>query len=102
MSFSWPAILVSLEGATDSDIHAINQAMEKGPAARTAIPDSRAAISAVNFANIRVQQNVIRRLKSPEFGSTLAVGKDLSDPSLSIGSKIKWRRGWDSNPRRRK
>jgi hypothetical protein len=37
-----------LEGATDSDIHAIKQAREERPAARAAIPNIRAAISAVN------------------------------------------------------
>jgi flavorubredoxin len=30
-----------LEGATDSDIHAIKQAMQRRPAARAAIPDQR-------------------------------------------------------------
>jgi hypothetical protein len=88
-----------LDGATAADIQTIKQAMEKRPAARAAIPDSRAAISAVNFASTRAQQIVIRSLKSPEFGSRLAVGKDLSDASLRNDSKIKWRRGWDSNPR---
>jgi hypothetical protein len=91
--------MLTLEGATETDIQAIKQAMEKGPAARAAIPDSRAAISAVNFARIRAQQIVIRPLKSPDFGSSLAVGKVPSDSSLRNASKIKWRRGWDSNPR---
>ena len=54
-----------LEGATEADIHAIKQAMQMRPVralrdARTAIPDARAAISAINFANNRVQQIVIR------------------------------------------
>jgi hypothetical protein len=84
-----------LEGATDADIHAIKKAMEKRPDARAAIPDSRAAIFALNFASIRAQQILIRPLKSPEFGSRLAAGKDLSDSSLRNDSKIKWRRGWD-------
>jgi integrase len=88
-----------LEGATDADIHAIKKATEKGPSTLVAIPDSRAAISAVNFASIRAQQIVIRPLKSPEFGSSLAVGKVPSDSSLRNDSKTKWRRGWDSNPR---
>ena len=88
-----------LNGATAADIQAIKQAMGKRSAARAAILDSRAAISAVNFASIRAQQIVIRPLKSPEFGSRLAVGKDLSDSSLRNDSNIKWRRGWDSNPR---
>jgi hypothetical protein len=80
-------------------LQAIKQAMEKRPAARAAFLDSRAAISAVNFASIRTQQIVIRPLKSPEFGSSLAVGK--SRTSLSTGNDLenKWRRGWDSNPR---
>jgi hypothetical protein len=84
-----------LDGATGADIHAIKKAMERRPAPRAAIPGSRAAISAVNFASIGPQQIVIRPLKSPEFGSSLAVGKDLSDSSLGNDSKIKWRRGWD-------
>jgi hypothetical protein len=84
-----------LEGATEADIHAIKKAMEKKPFARAAFLDSRTAISAVNTASNRVTQIVIRPLKSPEFGSSLAVGKDLSDSSLRNASKIKWRRGWD-------
>ncbi len=84
-----------LEGATDADIHAIKKAMEKRPDARAALLDSRTAISAANAVSNRVTQIVIRRLKSPEFGSSLAVGKDLSDSSLRNDSKIKWRRGWD-------
>ena len=55
-----------LEGATDSDIHAIRQAMEKRPAARAAFLDSRTAISAVSFAKDRVKQIVIRPPESPE------------------------------------
>ena len=88
-----------LEGATDSDIHAIKQVMGKRPAVRTAIYDSRSAISAVNAATNRVTQIVICPLKSPEFGSRLAVGKP--GPTLSTGNDLekKWRRGWDSNPR---
>jgi integrase len=58
-----------LEGATESDVHAIKNAMEKRSPPRAAIPDSRAAISAVNFAGIRAQQIVICPLNSPEFGS---------------------------------
>jgi len=88
-----------LDGTTEAGIHAIKQAMEKRPDARAAFLDSRTAISAVNAATNRVTQIVIRPLKSPEFGSSLAVGKDLSDSSLRNDSKIKWRRGWDSNPR---
>ena len=91
-----------LEGATEADIHAIKKAMEKRPAARAAFLDSRTAISTVNAVLNRVTQIVIRPLKSPEFGNSLAVGKDPSDSSLRNASKIKWRRGWDSNPRRRK
>jgi hypothetical protein len=89
-----------LEGATESDIRAIKQAMEKRSPAHAAIYDSRTAISAVNAATNRVAQIVIRPLKSPEFGSSLAVGKSPSDSSLRNDSKIKWRRGWDSNPRK--
>ena len=76
--------------------------MEKTPFARAAFLDSRTAISAVNTVLNRVTQIVIRPLESPEFGSNLAVGKDPSDSSPRDASKIKWRRGWDSNPRRRK
>jgi hypothetical protein len=90
-----------LEGATESDTHAIKQAMEKRPAVRAAFLDSRTAISAVNAVSNRVTQIVIRPLKSPEFGSSLAVGKDLSDSSLRNDSKIKWRRGWDCSRLRR-
>jgi integrase len=88
-----------LEGAMESDIHAINHAMEKRPVARAVFFDSRAAISAVNFAQNHVTQIVIRPPKSPEFGSSLAVGK--SGTRLSTGNALekKWRRGWDSNPR---
>ena len=86
-----------LEGATEADIHAIKKAMEKRPAARAAFLDSRTAISTVNAVLNRVTQIVIRPLKSPESGNSLAVGKDPSDSSLRNASKIKWRRGWDSN-----
>jgi hypothetical protein len=80
-----------LEGATELDIQAIKQAMEKGPAARAAFLDARAAISAVNAAKNRVEQFVIRPLKSPEFSSSLAVGKCPSDSSLRNDSKIRCR-----------
>ena len=69
--------------------------MEERPDARAAFLDSRAAISAVNTATNRARLIVIRPLKSAEFGSSLAAGKDLSDSSLRNASKIKWRRGWD-------
>ena len=88
-----------LEGATEADIHAIKKAMEKTSVARAEFFASRTAISGVNTVSNRVTQIGIRPLKSPEFGSSLAVGKDLSDSSLRNASKIKWRRGWDSNPR---
>jgi hypothetical protein len=88
-----------LEGATEADIHAIKQAMQKRPAARAALLDSRTAISSVNAATNHAPQIVIRPPKSPEFGSSLAVGTGLRDSSLRNESKIKWRRGWDSNPR---
>jgi hypothetical protein len=91
-----------LDRATAADIQAIKQAMEKTPAAGAAILKSHAAISSVDAATNRARLIVIRPPESPEFGSRLAVGKGLSDSSLSIDSKIKWRRGWDSNPRRRK
>jgi hypothetical protein len=88
-----------LEGATDSDIHAIKLMIEKRPSARTAFMDSRTAISALNSATNHVTQIVIRPPKSPEFCSSLAVGK--SGTRLSTGNDLekKWRRGWDSNPR---
>jgi len=88
-----------LEGATESDIHAIKNAMEKRPSARSPFLDSRTAISSLNAARNHITQIVIRPLKSPEFGSSLAVGK--SGTTLSTGNdwEKKWRRGWDSNPR---
>ena len=58
-----------LEGATEADIHVIKQAMERRPAARNAIPNQRAAISAVNAEANYPRLIVIRPLKSPEFGS---------------------------------
>ena len=88
-----------LEGATEVDIHAIKHAMEKRPAVRAVFFDSRTAISSINAVTNHVTQIVIRPPESPEFGSSLAVGKDLSDSRLRNASKIKWRRGWDSNPR---
>ncbi len=91
-----------LEGAMESDIHAIKHAMEKRPTARAVFFDSRAAISALNSAANRVTQIVIRPPKSPEFGSSLAVGKSGTPLSTGKGLENKWRRGWDSNPRRRK
>jgi hypothetical protein len=90
-----------LDGTTAADFQTIKQAMEKRPATRVTTLNSRAAISAVNTVSNRLTQIVMRPLKSAEFGSSLAVGKDLSDSSLSNASKIKWRRGWDSNPRKR-
>ncbi len=88
-----------LEGATEADIHAIKNAMEKRPSARAEFLDSRTAISSINAARYHVAQIVIRPPKSPEFGSRLAVGK--SGTRLSTGNDLekKWRRGWDSNPR---
>ena len=62
-----------LEGATEADIHAIKKAMEKTPVARAEFFASRIAISGVNAVSNRVTQIVIRPLKSPEFGSSLAV-----------------------------
>ena len=88
-----------LDGATESDIHEIKQAMELRPIARAEIIESRAAISAVNAATHRARLIVIRPLESPEFGSSLAVGKGLRDSSPGNYSQLKWRRGWDSNPR---
>jgi hypothetical protein len=61
-----------LEGATESDIHAIKQAMEGRPYARASIPDARAAICAVNAGTNHAKLIVIRPPKSPEFGSSLA------------------------------
>ena len=81
------------------DIHAIKQAMQIRPV-RT-LPDARAAICAVNAAENCVAQIVIRPLKSPEFGSSLAVGNGERSKPLNR-EQIRWRRGWDSNPRRRK
>jgi hypothetical protein len=78
-----------LEGATESDIHAIKLAMERRPIARAAMPDARAAISAVNAEANRARLIVIRPPESPEFGSSLAVGKCPSDSSLRINSQKK-------------
>ncbi len=88
------------------DIHAIKQAMQMRPvraltAMPTAIPDTCAAISVANFAKNRVAQIVIRPPESPEFGSSLAVGNAERSKPLNR-EEIKWRRGWDSNPRRRR
>jgi integrase len=83
-----------LDGATESDIHAIKKAMGKRPAAPVAIPDSPTAISALNSAKNHVLQIVIRPPKSPEFGSSLAVGNGAKRKPLSQ-KKFKWRRGWD-------
>jgi hypothetical protein len=58
-----------LEGAKESDIHAIKQEMEKRPSARAAFLDSRTAISGINVVRNHVTQIVIRPPKSPEFGS---------------------------------
>jgi hypothetical protein len=69
-------------GSAAADIQAIKQAMGKRPAADAAILNSRAAISSVNAATNRARLIVIRPPESPEFGSTLTVGKDLSDSSL--------------------
>jgi len=78
-----------LDGATDTDIHAIKQAMEKRPVVRAAIPDMRAAISAVNGGTNRAKLIAIRPPESPEFGSRLAVEKVPGDLSLRNNSKIK-------------
>ncbi len=87
-----------LDGATESDIHAIKQAMERRPGTRAAIPDRRAANSAVNEGTNRTKLIVIRPPKSPEFGSSLAVENGERSKPLNR-EQIKWRRGWDSNPR---
>ena len=87
-----------LDGATDSDIHAIKLAMEKRPAARVENPNQRAAISAVHAGTNRARLIVIRPPESPEFGSSLAVENGAQSKPLNR-EQIKWRRGWDSNPR---
>ena len=91
-----------LEGATESDIHAIKQAMETRPTARAAFLDSRIEFSALNAAKNHVKQIVICPPKSPESGSRLAIGKSGTTLSARNDLEKKWRRGWDSNPRRRK
>ncbi len=83
-----------LEGATEADIHTIKQAMNRRRAAPPAIVDARAAIPAANAAINHVTQVVIRPLKSPEFGSSLAVGNGERSKPLNR-EQIKWRRGWD-------
>ncbi len=90
-----------LDGATDSDIHAIKQAMERRPIARTTMPNARAAICAANAGTNYPRLIVIRPPESPEFGGSLAAGKDLSDSSLRNDSQKKWRRGWDCSRLRR-
>ncbi len=81
-----------LEGATDSDIHAIKQAMQIRPVRMP--PDARAAISPVNAAKNRLKQIVIRPPKSPEFGRSLAVGNGERSKPLNR-KQIRWRRAWD-------
>jgi integrase len=88
-----------LDGATEADIHAIKHAMEMRPAVRVAVADQSAAISAVNAATNRARLIVIRPLESPEFGSSLAIGKSVTGLSTGNDLEKKWRRGWDSNPR---
>jgi integrase len=56
-----------LDGATEADIQSIKQAMEKRPAARPALFDSRTAISAINAETNYPKLIVIRPLESPEF-----------------------------------
>ena len=90
-----------LDGATDADIHGIKQAMERRPVSRVAILDTRAKISTENAAANHAKLIVIRPPKSPEFGSRLAVENDERSKPLNR-EQIKWRRGWDSNPRRRR
>jgi hypothetical protein len=90
-----------LDGATDSDIHAMKEAMERRPIARTTMPNARAAISTVNAGTNYPRLIVIRPPESPEFGSSLAVGKSPSDLSLRNDSQKKWRRGWDCSRLRR-
>ena len=68
--------------------------MEERPDARAAFLDSRAAISAVNTATNRARLIGIRPLKSPEFGSSLAVENGERSKPLNR-EQIKWRRGWD-------
>ena len=91
-----------LDGATEADIEAIKQAMERRPVACVAIHDHRAAISAVTAAMNRTKLIVIRPLESPEFGSSLAIGKSVTGLSTGNDLEKKWRRGWDSNPRKRR
>ena len=87
-----------LDGTTEADIQSIKQAMEKRPAARPALFDSRTAISAINAGTNYPRLIVIRPPESPEFGSSLAVGNGERSNPLNR-EQIKWRRGWDSNPR---
>ena len=83
-----------IEGATDADIQVIKQAMNASPSAH-----ALAATIAARTATHHAKKIVINPLMSPEFGSSLAVGK--SGTKLSTGKDLekKWRRGWDSNPR---
>ncbi|MDB6084835.1 MAG: phage integrase family protein [Gammaproteobacteria bacterium] len=76
-----------LEGATDADIEAIKAAMhsrvKRGPSLFV-VPEIAASGSA---------------LKSPEFGTSLALGKARGSLSAGNHRENMWRRGWDSNPR---
>jgi hypothetical protein len=63
-----------LAGATESDLHAIKQAIEKRPAARVVVRDSRTAISKADGPANHVARIATRPPKSPEFGSSLAAG----------------------------
>ena len=76
--------------------------MGKRPTARAAYVDSCVEFSALNAAKNPLKQIVIRPLKSRESGSRLAIGK--SGTTLSSGNDLekKWRRGWNSNPRKRR
>jgi hypothetical protein len=65
--------------------------------ARVTIPDQRAKITAANTATNRASLIVIRPLKSPD----LAVENGSRSKPLNR-DEIKWRRGWDSNPRKRR
>jgi hypothetical protein len=64
-----------LDGATAVDIQTIKQAMEKRPAPRAAILNSRSAISSPNAAANRVTQIVNRPLKASETIQKLSGGE---------------------------
>jgi hypothetical protein len=79
------------DDATEADIHAIKQAMEKRPVAGTAFLETHAAIFAESAATNRDKLLVVRPLKAQAFGSSLAVGNgERSKPLNREQIKGRW------------